>query len=54
MPAKQKTIIVVEDEQETAEMFAEMKRVSGFRVLKASGNSPAMSMIDKAQPAAVS
>jgi len=53
MPAKQKTIIVVEDEQEAAEMFAEMMRVSGFRVLKASGSGPAMSMIDKEIPAAV-
>ncbi len=53
MPAKQKTIIVVEDEQDAAEMFAEMMRVSGFRVLKAFGSSPAMSMIDKEVPAAV-
>ena len=53
MPANQKTIIVVEDEQDAAEMFAEMMRVSGYRVLKASGSNPAMSLIDKEQPAAV-
>jgi DNA-binding response OmpR family regulator len=53
MPAKQKTIIVVEDEQDAAEMFAEMMRLSGFRVLKAAGSGQAMSMIDKEEPAAV-
>lgn len=49
----QKTIIVVEDEQDAAEMFAEMMRVSGFRVLKAAGSTPAMGMIDAEEPAAV-
>ena len=53
MPAEQKTIIVVEDELDAAEMFAEMMRVSGFRVLKASGSGSAMSLIDKEKPAAV-
>jgi two-component system, chemotaxis family, response regulator PixH len=53
MPAKQKTIIVVEDEQDAAEMFAEMMRLSGFRVLKTAGSGQAMSMIDKEEPAAV-
>ncbi len=53
MPVIQKTIIVVEDEQEAAEMFAEMMRVSGFRVLKAAGSSPAMKIINKEEPAAV-
>ena len=42
-----KTIIVVEDEPDAAEMFSEMMRVSGFRVLKASGSGPAMNMIAK-------
>ena len=53
MPARQKTIMVVEDEQDAAEMFAEMMRLSGFRVLKAAGSGQAMSMIDKEEPAAV-
>ena len=53
MMTAQRTIIVVEDEQDAAEMFAEMMRVSGFRVLKAAGSAPAMSMIDKERPAAV-
>ena len=49
----QKTIIVVEDEQDAAEMFAEMMRVNGFRVLKATGSKLAISMIDEEKPAAV-
>ena len=53
MITAQKTIIVVEDEQDAAEMFAEMMRLNGFRVLKAAGGAPAMSMIDKERPAAV-
>ena len=53
MTEGQKTIIVVEDEQEAAEMFAEMMRVNGFRVLKANGSKPAMSLIDAEKPAAI-
>jgi len=49
----QKTIIVVEDELDAAEMFSEMMRVNGFRVLKASGSLPAMNMIAKERPSAV-
>jgi DNA-binding response OmpR family regulator len=49
----QKTIIVVEDELDAAEMFAEMMRVNGFRVLKATGSKIAISMIDEEKPAAV-
>ena len=49
----QKSIIVVEDDQDAAEMFGEMLRISGFRVLKASGSGPAMTMIDEEQPAAI-
>ena len=53
MTVGQKTIIVVEDEQDAADMSAEMKRVNGFRVLKAAGSKLAMSMIDEEKPAAV-
>ncbi len=51
--SKERTIIVVEDEADAAEMFAEMMRVSGFRVLKATSSAPAMSMIAKEKPDAV-
>jgi chemotaxis family two-component system response regulator PixH len=53
VPSTQKTIIVVEDEQEAAEMFAEMMRVNGFRVLKASGSANAMNLISHESPAAI-
>jgi hypothetical protein len=42
----QKTTIVVEGEQDAAEMFAEIRRVSRLRALKAAGSTPAMRMVD--------
>jgi DNA-binding response OmpR family regulator len=53
MTAVQKTILVVEDELDAAEMFAEMMHVNGFHVLKATGCQAAMRMIDAERPAAV-
>ena len=50
MTEDQKTVIVVEDEPDAAELFAEMMRVSGFRVLKTYSSTPAISMIAKEQP----
>lgn len=50
MPEAQKTVVVVEDETDAAEMFAEMMRVSGFRVLKSYSSTPAISMITNEQP----
>ncbi|MCS7009768.1 MAG: response regulator [Anaerolineales bacterium] len=50
---KQKTIVIVEDEVDAAEMFAEMMRVSGFRVLKATSSAPAMQLIEAEKPDAV-
>jgi CheY-like chemotaxis protein len=47
---KQKTVIVVEDEPDAAELFAEMMRVSGLRVLKTFSSTPAISMIAKEIP----
>src|SRR5882672_10623290 len=34
MTESQRTVLIVEDEPDAAEMFAEMMRVSGFRVVK--------------------
>jgi len=48
-----KTILVVEDEADAAEMFAEMMRVSGYRVLKATNSTLAMELIAKEKPSAV-
>ncbi|GAB4490237.1 MAG: hypothetical protein Fur0016_22120 [Anaerolineales bacterium] len=50
MPEAAKTVVVVEDETDAAEMFAEMMRVSGFRVLKSYSSAPAISMITTEQP----
>ena len=50
MTEDQKTVIVVEDEPDAAELFAEMMRVSGFRVLKTYRSTPAISMIAKEHP----
>jgi DNA-binding response OmpR family regulator len=49
----EKKIVVVEDEPDTAEMFAEMMRLSGYEVLKSFGSTAAMSLIAKEQPDAV-
>lgn len=50
MTENQKTVIVVEDEPDAAELFAEMMRVSGFRVLKTFSSTPAISIISKERP----
>jgi CheY-like chemotaxis protein len=50
MTDDQKTVIVVEDEPDAAELFAEMMRVSGFRVLKTYSSTPAISLIAKEAP----
>lgn len=45
-----KTILIVEDELDAAEMFAEMMRVSGYRVLKAYSSGPAMMLLSAEIP----
>jgi DNA-binding response OmpR family regulator len=45
-----KTILIVEDEHETADLYSEMLQVSGFRVLKAADTHTAMGMLDKEPP----
>jgi CheY-like chemotaxis protein len=45
-----KTVLVVEDEPDAAELFAEMMRVSGFRVVKVFSSAPAISMIAQEKP----
>jgi two-component system alkaline phosphatase synthesis response regulator PhoP len=47
---EQKTVLIVEDEEDAAELFAEMMRVSGFRVLKTSKSAPAISMMTADKP----
>jgi two-component system alkaline phosphatase synthesis response regulator PhoP len=53
MSPEQKTIIVVEDEPDTAEMFAEMMRLSGYHVFKTYGGVSAIKIIAEERPNAV-
>jgi DNA-binding response OmpR family regulator len=45
-----KTVLIIEDEEDAAELFAEMMRISGFRVLKTSRSAPAVSMMAVDKP----
>jgi CheY-like chemotaxis protein len=47
---EQKTVLIVEDEEDAAELFAEMMRVSGFRILKTSKSTLALSMMRAEKP----
>jgi len=46
----EKTVLIIEDEEDAAELFAEMMRVSGFRVLKTSSSAPALTMMINDKP----
>ena len=50
MTSPEKTVLIIEDEADAAELFAEMMRVSGFRVLKTSSSTPALSLIAAEKP----
>ena len=50
MTATQKTVMIIEDEPDAAEMFAEMMRVNGFRVLKMFSSVPAIPMLAQEKP----
>lgn len=50
MTSTAKTVLIIEDEEDAAELFAEMMRVSGFRVLKMSSSAPALSMMANDKP----
>jgi DNA-binding response OmpR family regulator len=53
MQSTLKTIVIVEDEPDTAEMFAEMMRLSGYQVIKSYGGEAAVSLITQTKPDAV-
>ena len=46
----QKTVLIIEDEEDAAELFAEMMRISGFRVVKTSRSAPALSIMAAEKP----
>ena len=50
MTSPEKTVLIIEDEADAAELFAEMMRVSGFRVRKTSSSAPALSMMTEEKP----
>jgi two-component system phosphate regulon response regulator PhoB len=50
MTLTEKSVLIVEDEADAAELFAEMMRVSGFRVRKTSSSTPALSMMTEEKP----
>lgn len=50
MTSTPKTVLIIEDEEDAAELFAEMMRVSGFRVLKTSNSAPAIGMMSSEKP----
>lgn len=50
MTNQQKTVMIIEDEPDAAEMFAEMMRVNGFRVIKMFSSAPAIPLITQERP----
>ena len=46
----EKTVLIIEDEEDAAELFAEMMRVSGYRVIKTSRSTPAIGMMTAEKP----
>jgi len=46
----EKTVLIIEDEEDAAELFGEMMQVVGFRVLKLSKSSPAISLMSEEKP----
>lgn len=53
MAISQKTVMIIEDEPEAAELFGEMMRLSGFRVVKMYASTPAIPMISQEKPDAI-
>jgi DNA-binding response OmpR family regulator len=53
MKTNLKRIVIIEDEPDTAEMYAEMMRISGYEVVKYYGGESAVEQIVEIQPDAV-
>lgn len=49
----ERRIVIVEDEPDTAEMFAEMMRLSGYQVFKSYSGTRAVALIAEKMPSAV-
>lgn len=50
MSHAQKIIMIIEDEPDAAELFAEMMRINGFRVIKTYTSTPALTLIAQEKP----
>lgn len=50
MNTKQKTVMIIEDEADAAELFSEMMRINGFRVIKMFSSAPAIPIIAQEKP----
>lgn len=50
MDPKQKTVMIIEDEADAAELFSEMMRINGFRVIKMFSSAPAIPIIAQEKP----
>lgn len=50
MTSNQKTVMIIEDEADAAELFAEMMRINGFRVIKMFSSAPAIPVISQEKP----
>jgi CheY-like chemotaxis protein len=48
--SKQKTVMIIEDEADAAELFSEMMRINGFRVIKMFSSAPAIPIIAQEKP----
>lgn len=53
MAPEHRTVVIVEDEPDTAEMFAEMMRLSGYEVHKTYGGKTGITTIVQERPDAV-
>ena len=50
MNSRQKTVMIIEDEADAAELFSEMMRINGFRVIKMFSSAPAIPIIAQERP----
>ena len=50
MSTDQKIVMIVEDEPDAAELFAEMMRLNGYRVIKTYSSTPVMGLIIQEKP----
>lgn len=53
MSTTPKTVMIIEDEPDTAEVFAEMMRLNGYRVLKTYSSTPALTLLAQEKPSIV-